>query len=85
MQRKSDYKALHNLGNTPFLIMGKTAVSEHITSYDHSEGDNECKILDFKSNWQKRLMKETIAISRLKMNFNDKELIQIFLQLTIGF
>ena len=75
--KKVDYKALHNHGNTPFLTMGKTAVSEHIASFDHSEDDIEYKILDFESDWRKRLVKETIAISRLKPNLNDKEGIHI--------
>ena len=30
--KKVNYKALHNRGNTPFLTMGKTAVSEHLVS-----------------------------------------------------
>ena len=68
---------MHNHGNTPFLTMGKTAVSEHIASFDHSEDDIEYKILDFESDWRKRLVKETIAISRLKPNLNDKEGIHI--------
>ena len=57
--------------------MGKTAVSEHIASFDHSEDDMEYKILDFESDWRKRSVKETIAISRLKPNLNDKEGINI--------
>ena len=52
-------------------------MSEHIASFDHSEGDIEYKILDFESDWRKRLVKETIAISRLKLNLNDKEGIHI--------
>ena len=68
-----DYKALHSHGDTPFLTMGKTAVSEHISSFDHSEGDIQYKILDFESDWRKRLVKETIAISRLKPNLNDND------------
>ena len=53
--------------------MGKTAVSEHIVSFDHSEGDIQYKILDFESDWRKRLVKETIAISRLEPNLNDND------------
>ena len=66
---------MDNHGNTPILAVGKTAVSEHIASFDHSEGDIEYKILDFE--WLKGLVKETIAISRLKLNLNDKEGIHI--------
>ena len=53
--------------------MGKTAVSEHIASFDHSEGDIQYKILDFESDWRKKLVKETIAISRLKPNLKDRD------------
>ena len=49
-------------------------MSEHIASFDHSEGDIEYKILDFESDWQKRLVK---AIKRLKPKLNDKERIHI--------
>ena len=55
--KKVDYKALHNHVNTPFLAMEKTAVSEQIASFDHSEGDIECKILDFESDWWRRSVK----------------------------
>ena len=55
--KKIDYKALYNNGNTPFLTMGKTAVSEHIASFDHSEGNIQYKILNFESDWRKKLVK----------------------------
>ena len=67
VQRKL-IKALHNHENTPFLTMRKPAVSEHIACFHHE---------DFESDWQERLVKETIAISRLKPNLNDKEGIHI--------
>ena len=48
-------------------------MSKHIASCDNSEGDIQYKILDFESDWRKRLVKETIAISRLKSNLNEKD------------
>ena len=50
---KVDYKAMHN-GSKQFLMLGKTAVSEHMALFDHEEGDVEFKILDFESDWKKR-------------------------------
>ena len=40
---------------------------------DHNEGDSEIKLLDFELHWQKRIIKETIAISRMKPCLNGKE------------
>ena len=40
---------------------------------DHNEGDIEVKLLDFEPHWKKRLIKETIAISRMKPDLNGNE------------
>ena len=71
MKRK-DYKALHT-GNGQLLSVGDTVVSEHMATLDHDSGDIEAKLLGFESNWRKRVIKETIAIHRLRPNLNGNE------------
>ena len=61
------------VGSHQHLTGGYTAVSEHMALHDHNEGDIEIKLLDFESHWKKRLIKETIAISRMKLNLNRNE------------
>ena len=39
--------------------------------FDHDEGDIEVKILGFELDWKKRRVKETIAVSKLKLNLKD--------------
>ena len=69
---RKDYKAMHS-GSHQRLTVGDTAVSEHMALNDHSEGDIEIKLLDFEPHWKKRLIKETIAISRMKPDLNGNE------------
>ena len=69
---RKDYKAM-NSGSHQRLTVGDTAVSEHMALNDHKEGDIEIKLLDFEPHWKKRLIKETIAISKLKPDLNGNE------------
>ena len=62
-----------NSGSHQRLTVGDTAVSEHMALNDHKEGDIEIKLLDFEPHWKKRLIKETIAISKLKPDLNGNE------------
>ena len=66
---RKDYKAM-NSGSHQRLTVGDTAVSEHMALNDHKEGDIEIKLLDFEPHWKKRLIKETIAINKLKPDLN---------------
>ena len=69
---RKDYKAMDN-GSHQRLTVGDTAVSECMALNDHNEGDIEIKLLDFEPHWKKRLIKETIAISRMKPDLNGNE------------
>ena len=57
---QKDYKAMHS-GGGQLLSLGDTVVSKHMALNDHKPGDIEIKLLDFESNWKKRLKKETMA------------------------
>ena len=62
-----------NSGSNQLLTVGDTVVSEHMALNDHKEGDIEIKLLDFESNWKKRRIKESLAISRLKPDLTEND------------
>ena len=60
-------------GGGQLLSVGDTVVSKHMALNDHKPGDIEIKLLDFESNWRRRLKKETIAINRMMPDLNGNE------------
>ena len=41
------------------ITTGDTIMSEHMALHDHTEGDISIRLLDFKSNWGKKRIKES--------------------------
>ena len=60
-------------GGGQLLSVGDTVVSKHMALNDHKPGDIEIKLLDFESNWRRRLKKETIAINRMMPDLNGNK------------
>ena len=60
-------------GRGQLLSVGDTVVSEHMATLDHDSGDIEIKLLGFERSWKKRVIKERIAINKLKPNLNGTE------------
>ena len=70
--KRVDYKEMHT-GRGQLLSVGDTVVSEHMATLDHDSGDIEIKLLGFERSWRKRVIKEKIAINKLKPNLNGTE------------
>ena len=69
---RKDYKAMHSR-SYQLLSVGDTVVSKHMALLDQQPGDIEIKLLDFESNWKRRLKKETIVINRMMPDLNGNE------------
>ena len=60
-------------GNGLLLTVGDTIVSEHMATLDPDIDDIEVCLLGFEQDWKKRVIKETIAINKLKPNLNGTD------------
>ena len=60
-------------GMGQLLTVGDTIVSEHMATLDHDIDDIEVRLLGFEQDWKKRVIKETIAINKLKPNLNGTD------------
>ena len=69
---RKDYKAMHS-GSSQLLLVGDTVVSKQMALHNQKAGNIEIKLLDFESNWKRRLKKETIAINRMMPELNGNE------------
>ena len=48
-------------------------MSEHMATLEHDADDIEIRLLGFEQDWRRRIIKETIAINKLKPNLNGTD------------
>ena len=67
-----NYKDL-NSGKGQYITEGSTAVSAHIATEEHEEGDVTIEVIGIERNTWKRKIKEALRIKEIKPNLNIDE------------